>query len=148
MEREGVPSQGLLMPVNIELSPEQYASLNSALEILRRMGFELEPLSGNSVVVKAVPSVMQRGDVKNIVMDLIDQIANSPDKQDKMRLQEEILKTTACHSSVQAGDSLSDAEVRYLLKELFSTNPPYVCPHGRPIIVRMNRYELDEKFLR
>jgi len=148
MEQEGVPSQGLLLPVTIELTPAQAASIDSALEILPRMGFALEPFGGRTIVVKAVPSIMQRGDVKQIVTDLIDQIAESPDKQDKLKLQDEILILTACHSSVQAGDDLSDAEVLNLLKEFFKTEPPFVCPHGRPIILRMNRTELEEKFQR
>ena len=54
----------------------------------------------------------------------------------------------ACHSAVKAGDEMSDTEVAHLLKELFNTEPPYVCPHGRPIIVRMNRAELEGRFQR
>jgi DNA mismatch repair protein MutL len=155
MEQQGVPSQGLLLPVTVELSPEQVSALDSALEILKRMGFDLEPFGGRTVVVRAVPSVMQSGDIKNIVMDLIDQAAASlersagiPPAEKQLELQEEILIMTACHSSVQAGDDLSDAEVANLLKELFNSEPPYVCPHGRPIIIRMNRSELEEKFQR
>ena len=148
MEEQGVPSQGLLLPITIELTPAQAASIDSALEILPRMGFALEPFGGRTMVVKAVPAIMQRGDVKQIVTDLIDQIAESPDKQDKLKLQDEILILTACHSSVQAGDELSDAEVLNLLKELFKSEPPYLCPHGRPIIIRMYRTELEEKFQR
>jgi len=148
MEEQGVPSQGLLLPITIELTPAQAASIDSALEILPRMGFALEPFGGRTMVVKAVPSIMQRGDVRQIVTDLIDQIAESPDKQDKLKLQDEILILTACHSSVQAGDELSDAEVLNLLKELFKSEPPYLCPHGRPIIIRMYRTELEEKFQR
>jgi len=148
MEQQGVPSQGLLLPITVELSPTQVAVLDSALEILTRMGFALEPFGGRTIVVRAIPSVMQRGDVKQTVMDLMDQIATSPDKQDRLKLQEEALIMTACRSAVQAGDELSDAEVTHLLRELFSTEPPFVCPHGRPIIIRMNRAELEEKFQR
>jgi len=148
MEEQGVPSQGLLLPVTIELSPAQVTVLDSALEILARMGFDLEPFGGRAIVVRAVPVVMQSGDVKQIVMDLIDQIATSPDRQDKLKLQEGALIMTACRSAVQAGDDLSDAEVTHLLRELFNTDPPFVCPHGRPIIIRMNRAELEEKFQR
>ena len=148
MEQQGVPSQGLLLPVTIELSPVQAAVLDSALEILTRMGFALEPFGGRTIVVKSIPAIMQHGDVKQIVMDLMDQITTAPDRQDKLKLQEEALIMTACRSAVQAGDEMSDAEIMNLLKELFSTEPPFVCPHGRPIIIRMNRGELEERFQR
>jgi DNA mismatch repair protein MutL len=148
MEQQGVPSQGLLLPITVELSPAQVEALDAALEILPRMGFALEPFGGRTIVVRAIPSVMQRGDIKQIVMDLMDQIATSPDKHDELKLQEEALIMTACHSAVQAGDQLTDAEVTNLLRELFNTEPPFVCPHGRPIIIRMNRAELEEKFQR
>ena len=148
MEEQGVPSQGLLLPITVELSPAQTAYIDSAIELLTGMGFSLEPFGGRTIVVRAVPAVMQKGDVRQAIMDIIDQIATSPDKQDKLKLQDEILITTACHSSVQAGDKLSDAETANLLRELFSIEPPFVCPHGRPIVIRMNRSELEEKFQR
>ncbi len=148
MEQQGVPSQGLLLPITVELSPAQSAEIDSAVEMLTGMGFSLEPFGGRTIVVRAVPAVMQKGDVKQAIMDIIDQIATSPDKQDKLKLQDKILITTACHSSIQAGDEISDAETANLLRELFSTEPPFVCPHGRPIVIRMNRAELEEKFQR
>lgn len=147
VEQQEVPSQGLLLPVTVELSPAQTTVLDPALEILARMGFDLEPFGGRTVVVRAIPSVMQSGDVKQTVMDIMDQIASSPE-QDKVRIQEEALIMTACHSAIQAGDEISEAEAAHLLKELFNTNPPFVCPHGRPIIIRMNRAELEAKFQR
>jgi len=155
MERQGVPSQGLLLPITVELSPAQVAAMDAALEILTRMGFALEPFGGRTIVVRAIPSVMQRGDVKRAVMDLMDQIATSLEQSAgilpadrQLKLQDEVLITTACHSAVQAGDELTDAEVTNLLRELFNTEPPFVCPHGRPIVIRMKRAELEEKFQR
>ena len=148
MEQSGVPSQGLLLPVTIELSPTQVTALDSILEILTRMGFDLEPFGGRTLMVRAIPSVMQKGDVKQIAMDLMDQIATSPDKQDELKLQKNALIMTACRSAVQAGDDITDAEALNLLKDLFSTGPPFVCPHGRPIVIRMNRAELEGKFQR
>lgn len=148
MEKEGVPSQGLLLPITVELSASQTSVIGSAVEILTEMGFTLEPFGGRTIVVRAVPSVMQKGDIKQVVTDIIDQMTTSPNKQDKLKLQDEILITTACHSSIQAGDEISDAETANLLKELFKTDPPFVCPHGRPIVIRMKRSELEEKFQR
>ena len=148
MEEEGVPSQGLLLPITVELSPAEVAVMDSAVEILTGMGFSLEPFGGNTIVVRAVPAVMQKGDIKQAIMDIMDEMVSSPDKQDKLKLQDRLLITTACHSSIQAGDQISDAETANLLKELFSTDPPFTCPHGRPIVIRMKRSELEERFQR
>jgi len=147
-QKDPIPSQGLLLPVTVELQPFQTESLETAIEILTDIGFDLEPFGGRTIIVRAIPSLMQRGDVKQVVTDLIDQIADSYGKLDKFRLQDEIMILTACRSAVQAGDTLTDAEVMNLIKELFKTEQPYMCPHGRPIIVRMNRSELDQKFQR
>jgi DNA mismatch repair protein MutL len=147
-QKESVPSQGLLLPVTVELTPVQAETLDTVLEILNGIGFDLEPFGGRTIIVRAIPSLMLRGDVKQIVSDLIDQVADSYGKLDKFRLQDEIMIMTACRSAVQAGDTLTDAEVVNLIKELFKTEQPYLCPHGRPIIIRMNRSELDQKFQR
>ena len=148
MEEEGVPSQGLLLPITVELSPAETAVMDSAVEILMGMGFTLEPFGGKTIVVRSVPAVMQKGDIRQAIMDIMDEMVSSPDKQDKLKLQDRLLITTACHSSIQAGDQISDAETANLLKELFSTEPPFTCPHGRPIVIRMKRSELEEKFQR
>jgi len=147
-QKESVPSQGLLLPVTVELTPVQAETLDTVIEILNGIGFDLEPFGGRTIIVRAIPSLMLRGDVKQIVSDLIDQVADSYGKLDKFRLQDEIMIMTACRSAVQAGDTLTDAEVVNLIKELFKTEQPYLCPHGRPIIIRMNRSELDQKFQR
>jgi DNA mismatch repair protein MutL len=143
-----VPSQGLLLPVTVELQPVQTESIDTAIEVLTSVGFDLEPFGGRTIIIRAIPSLMQRGDVKQVVTDLIDQIADSYGKLDKFKLLDEITIMTACRSAVQAGEQLTDAEVMNLIKELFKTEQPYMCPHGRPIIVRMNRSELDQKFQR
>ena len=148
VKQQKTPSQGLLLPVTIELSPTQATVMDSAMEILKRMGFDLEPFGGKTIVIRAVPSLVHRSDVKQMITDLVDQIMTSYDAQDTLEVQEKSIMIAACHSAVKAGDELSDTEVAHLLKELFNTEPPYVCPHGRPIIVRMNRAELEGRFQR
>lgn len=148
MQKESIPSQGLLLPVTVELSLSQNELLDTIIDMLKNIGFELEPFGGRTVIVHSIPSLIQRGDVKQIVSDIIDQILDSFGKLDRLKLQDEILITTACRSAIQSGDSLTDAEVANLIKELFKTEQPYLCPHGRPIIVKMSKSELDQKFQR
>ncbi|MGQ9609793.1 MAG: DNA mismatch repair endonuclease MutL, partial [bacterium] len=148
IEQKSVPSQGLLLPITVELSPSQALVSETAIDMLSNMGFDIEPFGGNTIIVRAIPSVVKRGDIKQMIIDLIERTADSYDKLDKLELQNELLITTACHSSIQAGDNISDTEALNLIRELFRSEQPFLCPHGRPIIVRMKRSELDEKFQR
>lgn len=148
IEQESVPSQGLLLPITVELSPSQALVSEIAVDMLSNMGFDIEPFGGNTIIVRAIPSVIKRGDIKQMIIDLIERAADSYNKLDKLELQNELLITTACHSSIQAGDNISDTEALNLIRELFRSEQPFLCPHGRPIIVRMKRSELDEKFQR
>lgn len=148
VEQKSVQSQGLLLPITLELTPTQALVAEVAVDMLSFMGFDIEPFGGNTIIIRAIPSVIQRGDIKQMVTDFIERTADSYDKLDKLELQNELLITTACHSSIQAGDNISDTEALNLIKELFRSEQPFLCPHGRPIIVRMNRSELDEKFQR
>ncbi len=148
VEQESFQSQGLLLPITLELTPTQALVSEVAIDMLSSMGFDIEPFGGNTIIIRAIPSVIQRGDIKQMVIDVIERTADSYDKLDKLELQNELLITTACHSAIQAGDTISDNEALNLIKELFRTEQPFLCPHGRPIIVKMNRSELDEKFQR
>ncbi len=147
-EQESIPSQGLLIPITVELSPSQTLVSEIAVDMLSKMGFDIEPFGGNTIIVRSIPSIIQRGDIKQMIIDLIERTANSYDKLDNLELQNELLITTACHSSIQAGENISDIEALNLIRELFKSEQPFLCPHGRPIIVRMKRSELDEKFQR
>ncbi|MGB9596902.1 MAG: DNA mismatch repair endonuclease MutL [Candidatus Poribacteria bacterium] len=148
MQKESIPSQGLLLPITVELSLSQSELLDTIIDMLKDIGFELEPFGGRTIIVRSIPSIIQKGDIRQIVSDIIDQISNSFGKIDRLELQDEILIITACRSAIQSGDPLTDAEVKNLVKELFKTEQPYLCPHGRPIIVKINKSELDQKFQR
>jgi DNA mismatch repair protein MutL len=148
MENQNVQSQGLLLPITIELSASQAESVNIAIDNLSNMGFDIEPFGGKTIIVRSIPSLMQRGDIKQSIIDLIEQITNSYEEIDAIKLQDEILIMTACRSAIQAGDRITDIETANLVKELFNTEQPNLCPHGRPIIVRMKKSELDDKFQR
>lgn len=148
MESQNIPSQGLLLPITVELSASKAELIDVIIEKLSSIGFDLEPFGGRTIIVRAMPSLIQRGDTKQIINDVIDQITDSYDNLDPLKLQDEILITTACRSAIQAGDKISDLEAANLIKELFNTEQPYMCPHGRPIIVKMKKSEMDEKFQR
>lgn len=137
-------SQHLLFPLAIELSPEQDAILDEVQPILESMGFGIQRLSGRSIVADAYPSSVRRGDDGRLIREMIEDIAGVGFK--RTGLKEQIAASYACHAAIKAGEPLSTQEMRWLIEQLFTTSMPYVCPHGRPIVVKIDMAEFDERF--
>ncbi len=137
-------SQRLLFPLTIELTPEQDAILEEVLPMLESMGFSIQRLSGRSMMVDAYPNSVHRGDDGQFIRQMIDDIAGVGFK--RTGLKEQIATSYACHAAINAGEPLSTREMRWLIERLFTTTMPYVCPHGRPIVVKIDMDEFDERF--
>jgi DNA mismatch repair protein MutL len=138
--------QQLLMPEQFELSHKEVAVLNENMEILKGMGFEIEPFGGNTFSVHAVPSFIVKQDLRAVILGLIDDIENNASKGDFTDRKERALTYMACRSAVKFGDKLSVEEQKALLKKLQTLAKPYTCPHGRPTMVTMTFDELLKRF--
>lgn len=139
-------SQMIYPPIVLELNSLEAGLVEKHEEIFTSLGFELERGSGNDFVVRAVPanlySIAERELLKEIVDSLGEEGAGSPD------IIRDRIASMSCKAAVKAHDRLSEREVEELLRELFSLENPYACPHGRPTIISMSRYELEKKFKR
>ncbi|MCJ7791031.1 MAG: DNA mismatch repair protein MutL, partial [Dehalococcoidia bacterium] len=135
--------QGLLEPVNIELSPKQEEVLKMKCELLGEFGFNLEPFGVRSYLLRAVPAMMKEGNLAEAVRTLLDSLAaeGEPSKRE-----ENIAQSVACHSAVKAGQSLTAEEMRELIKRLEQTNQPRTCPHGRPTMIHLSSRQLEKEF--
>ena len=135
--------QGLLEPVNIELSPKQEEVLKTKGELLNEFGFSLEPFGARSYLLRAVPTIIKEGNLAEAVRALLDSIAaeGEPSKRE-----ENIAQSLACHSAVKAGQSLNAEEMRELIKQLEQTNQPHTCPHGRPTMIHLSSRQLEKEF--
>jgi DNA mismatch repair protein MutL len=138
--------QQLLMPEQFELSHKEVAVLNDNMEILKGMGFEIEPFGGNTFSVHAVPAFIVKQDLRAVILGLIDDIENNASKGDFTNRRERALIYMACRSAVKFGDKLSTEEQKALLKKLQTLAKPYTCPHGRPTMVTMTFEELERRF--
>ncbi len=154
LQSNGIPMQGLLLPITVELNPAQLALFNANIELFNSIGFDVETFGGNTILVRGIPATLPNNSTAETVMNLIDRLAedNVP-SEDKSTdaltaIQEKALITLACHSAVKAGDKLAMEEMLNLVKELSQTKLPFNCPHARPIIVRMTKGELDSRFKR
>ncbi len=138
-------SQQLLFPKTLELDPGNLAILKEIYSYLVKLGFEIKFFSRNTVVIEGVPEDVKRGSEEVVLRELIQEyLLNQREK--KLEERENIAKSYSCKTAIKAGDYLSDMEMRHLIDQLFATSMPYVCPHGRPIVIKITLAEFDRRF--
>jgi DNA mismatch repair protein MutL len=138
-------SQRLLLPITVELTDEELSVVETFGDTLRRIGFEVEPFGGRSVVLHAVPAPHPRFDAAECFREMVSDLARGRFGGWANQL-ERFAATYACRAAVKAGARLGDAEMRALLLRLFETDLPPHDVHGRSTIVRLTREELERRF--
>ena len=140
--------QQLLMPMVIDLSAAERQALAAHGEALERLGFDVEAFGGDSLRVAALPAIVDVGACETALRAL----AQDLDGLDQGAAMDEALRqmaaTTACHAAVKANDRLTPEKMVYLLDELRRTAHSSVCPHGRPVVLRLSRREIERRFER
>ncbi|MFA5113165.1 MAG: DNA mismatch repair endonuclease MutL [Candidatus Margulisiibacteriota bacterium] len=139
-------SQSLLIPETIELSVGETMALMSNLDNLKGIGFEIAEFGGNSFIVRAVPAVSAKIPVKQLLLDIVTELLETGGSTQLEVKRENIRKLVACHSAIKAGDPLTPQEMAGLIKDLYATENPLTCPHGRPTMVRITPEELAKRF--
>ena len=140
--KQEVEVQGLLEPMPLEVSPRQEAELWAHYQELAEFGFSIEPFGGKTFLVRAVPAMLNDRDWAAMLRELLDSIAEG----DKSHWAETVIATMACHGAIKAGQALSDAEMRELVRQLEQTNTPHTCPHGRPTMIHLSYGQLKKDF--
>ena len=144
-------SQRLLTPILLELSPAQREALRQHAPALARFGLELEDFGGDSVRLSAVPALLAPAECEAAVRALAEDLeglgpsGGVPDVDVALR---KIAATMACHAAVKANYPLTLEKMRYILEELRRTAYSSVCPHGRPVVLRLTRREIEKNFQR
>lgn len=146
METEGVPSQGLLTPIMVELPPRDFDLISQNLETLSKLGLSAEPFGGHTLKIDALPTFLKSDDPESFIHQVIEEIRSASDRMSKMRLGEDMVATTVCRHAVKANDPLHPQELQKLLEDLLVCEMPYCCPHGRPTLIQISYAELDRKF--
>jgi len=145
-ESEESPSQTLLTPLQFTVSAETSGAENEWIPALRRMGYDIEPFGDKVYIVRQVPASLGSEEAEAFVRQFVMDLEDKPDIRDHADLERLIMRS--CKSAVKGGDRLHQAEIRSLLEQLDSCDNPYSCPHGRPVFVKMTRYELERMFKR
>ncbi len=142
-----VAQQRLLVPERIELDAQSLAYIDDHGEMLARAGFEIEPFGGHSILVKAVPALLADANLQMLFARFaleVEQIGASRSIDDAL---EKIFALAACHGQVRAGDRLSIEEMTSLLRDMQREDVTH-CPHGRPVIVRIETDQIEKWFRR
>jgi len=138
-----VEVQGLLQPITVELSPREEETLRASKEFLTEFGFTIEHFGNRSYVIRAVPALMARANIIEIISMLLDNLAS---KENLNPWEEKIAQSLACHSAIRAGQQLSNEEMQELIKQLEQAKQPRACPHGRPTMIHLSSHQLEREF--
>lgn len=138
-------SQQLLFPKKLKLDPSRYGLLNELNEHLSRIGFQIKFQAKSTVLIEGVPDDVKKGSEEIILLDILEEYSAN-EREKKLETKENLAKSYSCKAAIKAGDKLDEKEMRLLIDKLFATSMPYVCPHGRPVVVKISLDEFDRRF--
>lgn len=143
-----VTSQQLCPPMLVSLTLQQSSLLSAYKENFERLGFEINDFGGREYAVSAIPASLSGLSKGSLFIEMLDSLDETFSDKDPRDVVYDKMASMACKAAVKGNQSLSEKEVKALLNELLTLENPYCCPHGRPTIVSMSKYELEKKFKR
>ncbi len=144
----GIPVQRLTVPITVDLGRREALLLAEHCDSFTSAGWDIAAFGKDSFVVRSIPAMLINKPYEKILRDMIDELVNQTVSRRLLVQQEHVTITNACKMAVKAGDPLSMEEMQGLLEQLAETENPYLCPHGRPIVVTIGFHELDKQFKR
>lgn len=142
-------SQQLSPPIILSLTMQEQNALKKNLEELTGLGFEIDPFGGSEYAILAVPDNLYNLDVKRLFFELLDDMAaEGTSGRTTTEMIWNKVATASCKAAVKGNQRISRAEAQELIRELLTLENPYHCPHGRPTMISMSRYEIEKKFKR
>ena len=140
-------SQLLLLPDIITLTHKEMGIAKDNFEMFEKAGFILEEFGENTIKLSGVPDICIDLDTKELFMETLDEI-NTVARTAKQEKEEKFIATVACKAAVKANMVLTKEEVDSLMNELLKLPNPFSCPHGRPTVIKMSKYDIERKFER
>jgi DNA mismatch repair protein MutL len=145
MERHDADQQPLLDPLAVDLAPHELAIVERSLDELRTIGFDLELFGEQAILIRAIPAVIKRIDIKERIHAILAELVDGGAGDSWL---DSVAISAACHTSIRAGQALSLDEMRELVNQLERTRQPRACGHGRPTMLHMSQNELEKQFSR
>ena len=140
-----INSQILISPVVVNLAKDEYGAVCENLDLYKKCGFEIEDFGNSSVIVRECPSILDGEDIKDLVCETAAKLLDgktdiTPEQMDW------IFHSTSCRAAVKAGDYTSPYERELFVKKLLSMPNIRYCPHGRPVMIKMSKYDIEKQF--
>ncbi|MBP5281375.1 MAG: DNA mismatch repair endonuclease MutL [Lachnospiraceae bacterium] len=140
-------SQNLFPPVIVSLSGQEEATLHEYAEVFKNLGFEVESFGGNEYCLRSVPVDLYGCGERELFLSILDELEAGVQRQNPQAVEEKIA-SMSCKAAVKGNHRLSYEEADQLIDELLTLDNPYNCPHGRPTIITISKYEMEKKFKR
>lgn len=147
LQKKDIHSQYISPPLVVELNIQEEELLKTHMEVFTSFGFEIESFGGRGYSIRAVPANLYGIADTELFLELLDNLEGDT-KRSSLDILTQRLATMACKAAVKGNQTLSYQEADQLIEELLSLDNPYHCPHGRPTIISMTKYELEKKFKR
>ena len=147
VEHNEIYTQTLTPPVVISVTPKEAALIHSYEQYFKELGFEIEDFGMNAYAVRGVPIDLFGHDIKELFEEVLTQMSESPVRGVPQIIREKIA-SMACKAAVKGRHSMTYEEADKLIEQLLELDNPYNCPHGRPTIISMSKYEIEKKFKR
>lgn len=146
IKEKAMDTQMLMPPVVLNLNLREEQVLKAHWDIFSRVGYEIEEFGGNAYKVTGIPAGLPNIDCKQMLIDLLDGLVD--DHKGDLEMITEKVATMSCKAAVKGNNPLSFQEAEALMQELMQAENPYNCPHGRPTLIVMTKYEIEKKFKR
>ncbi len=143
-----IQTQPLLIPEVLDLTPAQAATFEDIREELDANGFGLGQLSGRSIAIKALPADIPITEGRALILEILEVAEKEKRSGSVEKLRHEIAASMGCRAAIKINTPLTEEKMTWLIQELFKTNVPTNCPHGRPIIIKMTTREIERLFKR
>jgi DNA mismatch repair protein MutL len=141
-------SQRLLVPEPVDLGPAEAAAVLAAAETLARLGVQVEPFGGGTVLITSYPAMLANFRPVEVLRELVDKLLTESKEPDRRDMLDELLHMISCKAAIKAGDRLSTEEIAALVEQRQAYTDSHHCPHGRPTSLVLTREELDRQFMR
>ncbi|MDD4335622.1 MAG: DNA mismatch repair endonuclease MutL, partial [Desulfotomaculaceae bacterium] len=141
------PSQGLLLPVTLELDCREVAILTERIFWFNRAGFVLEYFGGSTFLLRGIPPGFALGREENFFHDMLKYLREKGVGASYDEFFRQIASSMACRNAVKAGDKVTQSAMDALVKRLSGVENPYTCPHGRPTVIHLSLTDLEKKFM-
>lgn len=140
-------SQRISPPIVMTLDARECEMLEKYRPQIKQFGYEVEHFGGKEYMISAIPDNLFNIDMKDLFIEMLDDFSNATGRQTPDIITEKVA-SMSCKAAVKGNDKLTLPEINKLIDELLSLDNPYNCPHGRPTIISMSKYEIEKKFKR